>query len=360
MSLVPRVQRLKSIGKSLEKYLKKAHDHELMMERERAEFERGKRHLANIMGWDVNQPVKQEDIDSAIGYLFPSSLSDPFALPVMKPPDEILPRFSKFEFDSEGRPADHLFYTLRPRFYNVLSECGLKAQRLVSYHDERTLQKKESTEPSNLMLTGSDWLSQKDLSKKLGERVKDELYGQLIIAFENLCKMPNAHFERDFISEYRTLDGEGKRISELFHAEIPEVQIDTETNKRFTVVTSKVKTNSIIVKVTDAGTGKYLFNGHHYSVFRSIIERECLVAPLILTDKFGQVDIEATSESGFDGQTTTPRAIRHGVSLGLAALYPEFKQRLRFAGYLTTDPRRRERSKISQPGARAKWIWKKR
>jgi hypothetical protein len=27
------------------------------------------------------------------------------------------------------------------------------------------------------------------------------------------------------------------------------------------------------------------------------------------------------------------------------------------AGYLTTDPRRKERSKINQPGARAKWIW---
>lgn len=45
MSIVPRVQRLKSIGRSLEKYLKRAHDHAMMMERERVEFERGKRHV---------------------------------------------------------------------------------------------------------------------------------------------------------------------------------------------------------------------------------------------------------------------------------------------------------------------------
>lgn len=96
------------------------------------------------------------------------------------------------------------------------------------------------------------------------------------------------------------------------------------------------------------------------------------MAPLLLTDKFGLVDVEATYISG-GGQTSTPRAIRHGLSMGLAVLYPECKEKLRFgwlflskiesnfvyflAGYLTIDPRHKERSKINQPGARAKWIW---
>lgn len=101
--------------------MKKLDNHSMMMERERHEFERGKRHLANIMGWDPAKPIHQEDIDSAIGYLFPSSLRDPRALPVMKPPEEVLPRFHKFEFDEEGRPKDSLFYTLRPKFYSLLS-----------------------------------------------------------------------------------------------------------------------------------------------------------------------------------------------------------------------------------------------
>jgi small subunit ribosomal protein S9 len=117
----PRVQHLKAIGRSLEKYLKKANNHAVMMEREKYEFERGKRHLANIMGWDKTKPIKQEDIDSAISYLFPSSLTDTRAVPVMKPPEEIMPKFSTFEFDEEGRPKDTLFYTLRPKFYSLLS-----------------------------------------------------------------------------------------------------------------------------------------------------------------------------------------------------------------------------------------------
>lgn len=73
------------------------------------------------MGWDSDQPIKQDDIDTAIKYLFPSSLTDKLALPVMKPPDEIMPRFHKFEFDDEGRPKDLLFYTLRPKFYSLMS-----------------------------------------------------------------------------------------------------------------------------------------------------------------------------------------------------------------------------------------------
>lgn len=57
------------------------------------------------------------------------------------------------------------------------------------------------------------------------------------------------------------------------------------------------------------------------------------MAPLILTDKLGLVDVEANVVEGPGGLTATPRAIRHGLSLGLAALYPEFKQRLRFGNF---------------------------
>lgn len=113
--------RLKAIGRALETYLKNAHDYARMMERERAQFELGKRHLANIMGWDAAKDVTQRDIDQAIAYLFPSGLTDKKALPVMKPPEEILPKFNKLEFDEEGRPLDPLFFTLKPRFYGLLS-----------------------------------------------------------------------------------------------------------------------------------------------------------------------------------------------------------------------------------------------
>lgn len=121
MALAQRTQRLKSIGKSLELYLEKVRQHNVVMEREKEQFEKGKRHLANIMGWDPALPVQQDDVDKAIAYLFPSGLTEKTARPVMKPPEEIMPSFRKFNFDAEGRPEDSLFFTLRPKFSRLLS-----------------------------------------------------------------------------------------------------------------------------------------------------------------------------------------------------------------------------------------------
>lgn len=126
MALAVRSQRLKSIGKSLELYLEKVRNHAVMMDRERAEFEKGKRHLANIMGWDPHAEVSQSDINKAIGYLFPSGLTEKRARPVMESPDVIFPKMATLKFDDEGRPQDPLFFTLKPKFYALLSVSVLK------------------------------------------------------------------------------------------------------------------------------------------------------------------------------------------------------------------------------------------
>ncbi|VDN29595.1 unnamed protein product [Gongylonema pulchrum] len=124
-SELPRYRK-KIVSRALEVYLNDIRAHNKMMARERAEFELGKRHLANIMGLDANN-ITQEDIDRAIEYLFPSGLSDRRALPVMKPPEEILPKMRQIEFDDEGRPKDLLFFTVAPKFYRLLSYAHLVA-----------------------------------------------------------------------------------------------------------------------------------------------------------------------------------------------------------------------------------------
>ncbi|EYC14361.1 hypothetical protein Y032_0041g491 [Ancylostoma ceylanicum] len=89
------------------------------------------------------------------------------------------------------------------------------------------------------------------------------------------------------------------------------------------------------------------------------LQREILLAPMIVAGLLGRVDVKATS-TGSGGITALPRAVRHGTALGIAALYPKTMEPLRLAGLLTSDPRKKERSKVNQPGARAKWIWKRR
>uniref|UniRef100_A0A915B0L2 Ribosomal protein S9 n=1 Tax=Parascaris univalens TaxID=6257 RepID=A0A915B0L2_PARUN len=348
---------VKSIGRALEAYLNEARNHSKMIAKERVQYELGKRHLANIMGIDPNN-ITQQDIDKSIEYLFPSGLSDPLALPVMKPPEEIMPRFRRLTFDDEGRPTSSLFYTIKSNFYKLLSDIGIKTARLMQYHHELILKNVDSKAERELVLSGSAWISKEALNKKLDEAITDEMYAQLIIAFDYLCSLPFASMEREFIFEYREeiASGTGNR---LFGPQIPEVELLPESNRRTARSRTTVKRTIARVTVSDAGTGKYTINGHGIDEFRSLQAREILLAPLLVSDLLGLLDVDAEVE-GPGGLSVVPRVVRHGTALGIAALYPERAEKLRLSGLLTRDPRRRERNKVNQPGARAKWIWKRR
>ena len=70
-------------------YMEKKRAHDEFIEKERAEFELGKRHLANMMGDKSAEEMTQEDIDKAVEYLFPVGLYERSANPLMKPPEEV-------------------------------------------------------------------------------------------------------------------------------------------------------------------------------------------------------------------------------------------------------------------------------
>ncbi|CAK9820071.1 28S ribosomal protein S9, mitochondrial [Anthophora plagiata] len=72
-----------------------------------------------------------------------------------------------------------------------------------------------------------------------------------------------------------------------------------------------------------------------------------------------KVDIEATVSGG--GPTGQAGVIRCGISRGLRSFVTdEMIEKMRIAGLLTNDWRRRERKKPGQEGARRKFTWKKR
>uniref|UniRef100_A0A0K0DZ45 Ribosomal protein S9 n=1 Tax=Strongyloides stercoralis TaxID=6248 RepID=A0A0K0DZ45_STRER len=345
--------KLKSIGKALNTYITYANENSRLMAKEKAEFELGKRHLANIMGLDPNT-MTQDDIDRSIEYLFPSGLHDKNARPVMKSPEILLPKFHKLDFDEEGRPSNSLFFTLRPKFYKLLSDIGEKTKKLMKY-----LGKEGDSKGTSVILVGSKWFSKDKLSKHLGEVLSDELYANWVMAFDYLASLPNSSFEEEFIMGFRDSIASNNKQNTVFGTYIPKVSIDNTTKKRYVTVKTRCKATEAVATIREAGTGKYYVNGHHYSCFRSLLARECLVAPLIVADVMGKIDIEAKT-TGEGGLSALPRSVRHAVALGIAALYPEKKEKLQISGLLTTDPRKKERSKVNQPGARAKWIWKRR
>ncbi|KAG5311670.1 PYX protein, partial [Acromyrmex insinuator] len=84
-----------------------------------------------------------------------------------------------------------------------------------------------------------------------------------------------------------------------------------------------------------------------------------IIFPLLLTNMTDKVDIEATVNGG--GPTGQSGVVRWGISWGLRSFVDNSTiDRMRIAGLLTRDWRRRERKKPGQEGARRKFAWNKR
>jgi small subunit ribosomal protein S9 len=71
--------------------------------------------------------------------------------------------------------------------------------------------------------------------------------------------------------------------------------------------------------------------------------REKILSPLALTGNAGKFDIVAKANGG--GVSAQADAIALGAARALLVLEPELKSTLRHAGFLTRDPRKKERNK---------------
>jgi small subunit ribosomal protein S9 len=80
--------------------------------------------------------------------------------------------------------------------------------------------------------------------------------------------------------------------------------------------------------------------------------------PLAITETMDQFDVLVTVDGG--GTTGQAGAIRHGIARALLDFNPELRLALKRAGFLTRDPRKKERKKYGQRGARARFQYSKR
>jgi len=72
----------------------------------------------------------------------------------------------------------------------------------------------------------------------------------------------------------------------------------------------------------------------------------------------GQYNVDATVRGG--GISSQAGAIRHGITRALMKLDAELRPKLKAAGYVTRDPRKKERKKYGQKAARARFQFSKR
>ena len=80
--------------------------------------------------------------------------------------------------------------------------------------------------------------------------------------------------------------------------------------------------------------------------------------PLELTGNLSKFDIKARINGG--GLTGQAGALRHGISRALLKFDADLRGKLKKEGFLTRDPREKERKKFGQKGARARFQFSKR
>ncbi|MDY6881645.1 MAG: 30S ribosomal protein S9 [Desulfatiglans sp.] len=87
-------------------------------------------------------------------------------------------------------------------------------------------------------------------------------------------------------------------------------------------------------------------------------DRIIISDPLELVDMRDSFDITVNVRGG--GIFGQAAAIRHGIAQALVMADPELRKPLKKKGFLTRDPRMKERKKYGQPGARARFQYSKR
>ena len=99
------------------------------------------------------------------------------------------------------------------------------------------------------------------------------------------------------------------------------------------------------------GTGKITINDRDIDEYFGLETLKVVVRqPLVATDTLGKFDVIAkVTGGGFTGQAG---AIRHGLSRALLTVDEEYRPVLKAAGFLTRDPRMKERKKYGLKAAR--------
>lgn len=114
--------------------------------------------------------------------------------------------------------------------------------------------------------------------------------------------------------------------------------------------TGRRKTSTARVRLTP-GTGKILINGFAYDQYFGLQTLQLIIKqPLALTETLAKYDVLARVDGGgFSGQAG---AVRHGISRALLRIDGDFRPALKKAGFLTRDPREKERRKYGLKKAR--------
>lgn len=122
--------------------------------------------------------------------------------------------------------------------------------------------------------------------------------------------------------------------------------------------TGRRKTAVARVWLTE-GAGNISINDRPFEDYLPTIElQNSILAPFQALGLVNKFDVKITAKGG--GINAQAIAIRHALSRALTHVDSEHRKVIKPLGYLTRDPRMKERKKSGQPGARKRFQFSKR
>lgn len=138
-----------------------------------------------------------------------------------------------------------------------------------------------------------------------------------------------------------------------------EVAAKTAKGGSFIPAIGRRKTSIARVRLIKNGKGTVSVNNENFDKYFTTYDlRAQVMAPLKAVGQDGSVDISARVAGG--GVRGQAEAVRHGIARALIVLNPTFRKTLKKLGYLSRDPREKERKKFGKKGARRSPQWSKR
>ena len=124
-----------------------------------------------------------------------------------------------------------------------------------------------------------------------------------------------------------------------------------ESKKKYFYGTGRRKSSVARVRVYENGTGSIIINGRDIDDYFGLETLKLIVRqPLTTTELVDKVDVVVSVCGG--GVSGQAGAIRHGIARALLTVNPEYRASLKAAGFLTRDPRMKERKKYGLKAAR--------
>jgi small subunit ribosomal protein S9 len=186
--------------------------------------------------------------------------------------------------------------------------------------------------------------------------------------------IPGAHLEPDLVLEeqrsegefgeydqYADADGEGGEEGEAGDdaapAPVERTPLELAADARYTA-TGKRK-SAIARVILKPGEGAYTINGRHLDeYFPRIRLQRMATQPLEAAGYHTRMDVVARIHGG--GVAAQANALRHGIARALVEADPALRAELKSRGYLTRDPREKERKKAGLKKARKRPQFSKR